>query len=243
MKIHKKTATFLVLILTILFGLIFWINGLFYPGDQLARTNLNSTSEVTVTTTSSYYAFMPTNKEVDSAFILYPGALVDADAYAPLMMELSSRGIPSFIAKMPLDMAILKSDVAAQIVACYPDIQNWYIGGHSLGGVMAANYALKNPDSFKGIAFLASYPNKDLSGTDFKALSLYGTNDTVLNMESYEQSKPLLPDKAFTEIVIDGGNHANFGNYGAQSGDSPATISAEEQQHITVSAILKMIED
>ncbi len=243
MKIHKKTATFLVLILTILFGLIFWINGLFYPGDQLARTNLNSTSEVTVTATSNYYAFMPANKKADSAFILYPGALVNADAYAPLMMELSSKGIPSFIAKMPLNMAILKSNAAHQIMAHYPNIQNWYIGGHSLGGVMAANYALNNPERFEGIAFLASYPNKDLSSHDFKVLSLYGSNDTVLNMASYEQSTSLLPDEAFTEIVIDGGNHAKFGNYGVQSGDSPATISAEEQQRITVDAILKMIEN
>lgn len=243
MKIHKKTATLLLFIFIILFGFIFWINGLFYPSDQVALNNLNSTSEVTVTTTSNYYAFIPTNKESNSAFILYPGALVDADAYAPLMMKLSSKGIPSFIAKMPLDMAILKSDAADQIIAHYPDIQNWYIGGHSLGGVMAANYAQKNPECFKGIAFLASYPNKDLSGYDLKALSLYGSNDTVLNMASYEQSKSLLPDKSFTEIVIDGGNHTNFGNYGPQSGDTPATISTQEQQSITANAILKMIEN
>lgn len=221
------------------------ISSRFYHGDKTARSALNSTETVNVIDQSSYFAFIPTEAETTSGFILYPGAFVDADAYAPLMSNLANQGIPSFIAKMPFDLAILKGNIADIIINDYPNITDWYIGGHSLGGVAAANYASEHPDLIKGIAFLASYPNTDLSGQDIKVVSIYGSNDTVLNTESYEEALTLLPSDPtrFKEVFISGGNHANFGSYGNQSGDTPATIPASQQQQITADAIVQMINE
>ena len=110
---------------------------------------------------------------------------------------------------------------------------------------MAASYTDENPDLIKGIAFLASYPNKDLADQTLKVVSLYGTNDGVLNMSAYKEARPLLPTASahYKELPIPGGNHAGFGNYGPQSGDNTATISAEMQQELTVDAIINLMNE
>lgn len=241
---HKKMLLFSILIVICLaFGLL--ISQKFYHADNTALASLESTSNFTVLETSDYYAFIPVAKATNSAFILYPGALVDAESYASLMAKLTEQGYTSFIAKMPLDMAILKKDAANKIIADYPAITDWYIGGHSLGGVMAASYADEHPDLIQGIAFLASYPNKDLTDQTLKVVSLYGTNDGVLNMSAYEEAKMLLPTDSvrYSEIPISGGNHAAFGNYGPQSGDGIAAISAAAQQEAAVNAIIQLMQN
>ena len=73
---------------------------------------------------------------------------------------------------------------------------------------------------------------------DAKVLSIVGSLDGVL--KSYEESKKYLPSN-FKEVVIDGGNHSGFANYGEQAGDNKATISQEEQQEITVEAIVGFV--
>lgn len=241
----RKKLIITALAAIIILGISYFISHLFYHADETMLIALDSRTDVQVTETSSYYAFTPTAADATTGFILYPGALVDADAYAPLMAQLTQAPVASFIAKMPFDLAIFKEDAAASIIEDYPTIQNWYIGGHSLGGVMAASYANQHPDLIKGVVFLASYPNKNLKDQDFKVLSLYGTNDQVLNMTSYTEAQSLLPTDAshFTEVIIPGGNHANFGNYGPQSGDGTATISQDEQQQITADTLISFMND
>ena len=114
------------------------------------------------------------------------------------------------------------------------EYENWFIGGHSLGGVVAAMNTEK--ENIKGLILLASYPTEK---PNCKTLSIYGSNDGVLNIEKYQDSTKNL--KQFIEIVIEGGNHAYFGNYGEQKGDNKATISRNEQQDITVKEIMKFI--
>lgn len=240
----RKKLSLTVLVLIIILAISYFISQLFYHADETLLIALDSRTDLQVTETSSYYAFASTTLETATGFILYPGALVDAEAYAPLMAKLAEAGYTSFIAKMPFNLAIFKGDAATSIIEDYPAIQNWYIGGHSLGGVMAASYVNKHPDFIKGIAFLASYPNKSLQDQDIKVISLYGTNDQVLNMTSYQEAQDLLPADAahFTEIIIPGGNHAGFGNYGPQSGDGSATISQDKQQSLTADAIINFMD-
>ena len=94
---------------------------------------------------------------------------------------------------------------------------------------MAARFAFQHQNQIQGVAFLASYPSDDLAASELKGLQTYGSNDTVLNMDALNGAKPLLPPGTI-EQVIEGGNHAQFGDYGPQPGDSPATISPEQQQ-------------
>ncbi|MBQ7345144.1 MAG: alpha/beta fold hydrolase [Oscillospiraceae bacterium] len=181
-----------------------------------------------------------TTKELTTGFIFYPGANVDHHAYAPLMSELSRQGILCVIVDMPLDHAFLDIDAADDILEDYPDIQHWYIGGHSLGGSMAAEYVADHTDRFEGLVLLASYSTKDLSDTDLKVATLYGDRDKILNMDNYEKNLKNLPE-GYIEDVIEGGNHANFGSYGEQDGDGPAGVSTYVQCKVTSEKILELM--
>ena len=173
-----------------------------------------------------------------AALIFYPGAKVEAEAYVPLMQKLAAAGMDACLVKMPLRLAILDIGAADRVMAAH-DYPHWFIGGHSLGGAMAAEYAAKCPDRLDGLILLAAYPAKPLSDR-LKVVTIYGSEDGVLNMKNLEKGRQYLPAGA-VEHVIQGGNHAGFGNYGPQSGDGVATISAEQQQEETVRIIMEAI--
>jgi pimeloyl-ACP methyl ester carboxylesterase len=156
---------------------------------------------------------------------------VDYRSYAPVAQRIAARGYLVALVKMPLSLAVFGVDRADGVIASYPGIRYWVIGGHSLGGSMAASYAKAHQVSIQGVAFWASYPPEgdDLSSTDLKGLSIYGSEDQVLDMENYRATLPLLPPGSIRQ-VIQGGNHAQFGDYGPQPGDGTATISAADQQ-------------
>ena len=174
--------------------------------------------------------------------IFYPGAKVEEYAYAPILSMLADNGICCVVVKMPFHLAVLRSDAAKQVVTEIPTIERWYIGGHSLGGAMAADYAatycsekMQGKD-FEGLILLAAYPTKEIY---MPVLSIYGSEDNVLNHEKYQST--LSYANSLTEYVIEGGNHAYFGNYGEQKGDGKATITKEEQWQETVDVILDFL--
>jgi hypothetical protein len=192
-------------------------------------------------TDRGWYVFEPTG-EVSAGFVFYPGGLVDPAAYAPFMQQLSENGVLAVIAPMPLDLAVFGIGSADDVIAAYPDIDTWVLGGHSLGGAMAAEYVKGDPGEIDGVVFLASYPAEStaLSGLPVSVLSLYGTEAGVTG-DVVEASLQRLPDDT-SLITIEGGNHAQFGHYGPQDGDGVATMSRDEQQQITVDAILELID-
>ena len=176
----------------------------------------------------------------ETALIFYPGAKVEYTAYLPLLSELADQGIDCFLIKMPCNLAIFGQNKAKKIMDSY-EYDHWYLSGHSLGGAMAASYASGHLESLNGLVLLAAYPTKSLKSDSFSVLSLYGSEDGVLNMEKVEEGKAYMPVD-YAEVCIEGGNHAQFGNYGEQKGDHAAGISREEQQVQTVEAILNMME-
>ncbi len=175
-----------------------------------------------------------------AGFIFYPGGKVEHRSYIPLMQELQERGVLCIIVKMPFNLAVFDINAADGIIEEYPGIDNWYIGGHSLGGSMAASYLGDHRDEFKGLVLLGSYSTENLSDTDLRVLSVFGSEDNVMNKESYAEYKANLPE-GFTEIEIPGGCHAYFGMYGTQEGDGTPTITNEEQIHITAKYIFELI--
>ena len=157
------------------------------------------------------------------------------------MAELAENGVLCVLAGMPFHLAVLDINAADGIQEQYPEIEKWYIGGHSLGGSMAASYLAKNAEDYEGLVLLGSYSTADLSQTDLDVLSIYGSEDEVMNREKYDENKSNLPDD-YTEIIIDGGCHAYFGMYGKQDGDGTPAITNEEQIRLTVENIVKMME-
>lgn len=228
-----------VLILVIGIAIIGYLCDAYEP-HQSAIEALQSTHDVIVTEGEEYIRFEPKENKHQAGLIFYPGGKVEEEAYALLMRSLAEKGISVYLVRMPFNLAVFDSDAAEKVISDQEEINNWYLSGHSLGGVMAASFAEKNPEQLEGMIFLASYPAGDFSAADLDTLSIYGTNDEVLNTEAYFEAFESLPK--VKEEVIEGGNHAQFGNYGPQEGDGTATISVEEQQKNTVNGIIEFIE-
>lgn len=210
------------------------------PPTLDALTSLESDDLVRVET-EPWIVFTPQNQDPTAGFIFYPGGLVEAEAYAPIVREIAENGYLAVITPMPLNLAVLDSNAAADVIAAYPEIEVWVIGGHSLGGSMAASFADQN-SSIAGLALWASYPaeSNDLSDQSIAVTSIYGTLDGVATPEKVLAAKPLLPPNT-TWVPIEGGNHAQFGSYGPQDGDNPATISQEEQQIQVIQATVALL--
>jgi pimeloyl-ACP methyl ester carboxylesterase len=174
--------------------------------------------------------------------VFYPGGKVAPLSYAPLARSLAEAGYLVIIPAMPLNLAVFAPNEALEVIAVFPQVSRWVVGGHSLGGAMAAAFADSHPQA-AGLLLVASYPaeSNDLSGrTDLLVTSIYGSLDGVATPETILASVPLLPPDAIF-VRIEGGNHAQFGWYGEQSGDNPASISRSEQEAALVAAALTLL--
>lgn len=244
MEKNKKTARFLplwiVLGFVLLLGVtVYWYLSDYYHAEPSALSVIEQPAEgITVEKTADRIAFIP--ESYDTGMIFYPGAKVEFSAYAPIMERLSENGVLCVIVHMPGNMAVMDSNAADRVMNSFPKVSTWYIGGHSLGGAMAAGYALSHSDQLKGLVLLGAYSTNDLHDTDLRVLSVYGSEDQVLNHENYRKYRQNLPDNA-VEQIIEGGCHAYFGNYGEQAGDGVPAIAREKQQEITVNLMIQMI--
>ena len=210
----------------------------YYHAGPAAEDAPVSDRFVTVTEQDGNWVFVP--ESPTAGLIFYPGGKVENTAYAPLLHDLAEDGILCVLVKMPCNPAVLNRNAADGIPEWFPEVTDWYIGGHSLGGAMAASYAAKHTDELDGLALLAAYSTADLTDSGLRFYAAYGREDGVLNREKYEADRINLPQDT-TETVIDGGCHAGFGSYGAQKGDGAPVISAEEQQQQTAEALAAWI--
>ena len=227
---------FITLVLT---GFFIYVSTYYRALDKV-ENYLKTTDTVIVKEYKNYYTFEGTN--VKKGLIFYPGGLVESKSYAPLLYELASNGYLCILLEMPFNLAVFDINAADGIKDEYSYIDEWYIGGHSLGGSMAASYLKKNQDDYDGLILFASYSTVDFSDSNLRVISVYGEFDEVLNMENYEKSKSNLPSD-FVEIVIEGGCHAYFGTYGNQKGDGEPQITNEIQIERTVEVLLLFLKD
>lgn len=228
-----------VLIISIL--MFFVYVSFYYKANDLALESLKTNVVVEVKENEDIL-FKPLANAKNVGFIFYPGAKVEASAYAPMAKEIASNGYTVVIAKMKFNLAILSPNKADNIIKENKDINKWVIGGHSLGGVMAADYSIKN-ENIKGLVFLASYPKsgENFGKRDIKVLSLWGSNDKVADLNKVKNAKDVMPS-ASEFIEIKGGNHGGFGDYGHQKGDGEASITNKEQMSYTAKTIIKFID-
>ena len=230
-----------VLLLTILLGVCAFYVSDYYRADTDAIEAFASMGEVTVRSPEKgMIVFEPENPV--AGLVFYPGGKVEYTAYQPLLAACAEQGILCILLEMPFNLAVLDVNAADGICEMFPHVERWYIGGHSLGGSMATSYLAKHVDVYDGLILLGSYATEDLSAFDLEVLSIYGSEDKVMNLEKYNANKVNLPEK-FTEVLIDGGCHAYFGMYGAQDGDGVPTISNENQIRMTADQIAAMIKN
>ena len=191
-----------------------------------------------------WLSFEPTEATVSSGFIFYPGGRVAPEAYAPLARALAEKGVLAVIVPMPLNLAVLNPDAAAAVIAAYPQVSAWVIGGHSLGGAMAARFAYTHPDAVTGLVLLAAYPEShiDLRERRLAVATVYGDRDGLATLPEIEASFLRLPEAA-RKILIAGANHAQFGWYGPQAGDLSPRISRREQQEQALNALMSLMRE
>lgn len=166
-------------------------------------------------------------KETGNGFIFYPGGKVEETAYLPLLERLREGGVTVVLVKVPLRLAVFDVKAADKVYDAVPGVSRWYLGGHSLGGAMASSYVKGNEDKLSGLILLGAYPVND---SPISTLCIYGSEDIMLDKTKLEGVANVLR--------LEGGNHAQFGNYGVQEGDGTATMSREEQQTIAADAML-----
>ena len=189
----------------------------YYHADESVKGYLQNSESVKVSENDTAWFF--DGEGSDKALIFYPGGKVEESAYAPILHKLAEKGVDCFLVKMPFRMAIFGVNKADDIIAAY-DYDEFYIGGHSLGGTMAASYAAGHSHDLRGVIMFAAYSTDELDDS-LKYFSIYGSCDEVMSRNSYEKYKSNWP-KGAMELVIDGGNHSQFGNYGFQKGDGEA---------------------
>lgn len=210
----------------------------YYHADAAAEEALVSDGNVSVERTGYGWYFDGPGEE--SALVFYPGGKVEETAYAPLLHELAAEGMDGCLVKVPFRLAFLGIGKADEAMALHK-YARWYVGGHSLGGVAAAFYAAEHGGALDGIVLLGAYSTKKLSD-DLSALSIRGSEDRVLDLKAYQEN--LGNDPADTnEVVIEGGNHAQFGSYGIQKGDGTALITPVEQRLETARAIIAWLKN
>lgn len=242
---RKWTRIFLALIglILVLFGVGFVVWGE-TPAQPMPEALAAIMSDAQVTVTSGHWlVFKPAASQPTTGLIIYPGGRVDYRAYTPDAHQIAAQGYLVVIVQMPLNLAVIDFNAAQNVQAAYPQIHHWAIGGHSLGGSMAATFAKTHPGAVQGLALWAAYPaaSDDLSRSGLRVVSIFGSQDGLATGEKIDASRPLLPADT-TWIKILGGNHAQFGWYGDQAGDNSASISRSDQQTQVVAATLRMLE-
>jgi dienelactone hydrolase len=208
-----------------------------------AAAAMQSTDAVAVSEANGHVEFTPTAAPPTTGFIFYPGGKVEPAAYARSAQAIAAAGYLVAIVPMPLNLAVLNANGADAVIENHPEIEHWVIGGHSLGGAMAGQYADQHPDAVDGVAFWAAFPNGDLSDQpDLATLSVYGTLDGGAERFTSEETRATLPaDTMF--MTVEGGNHEQMGDYTGQPNDPPATISRDEQQAQVQAATIALLEE
>lgn len=213
-----------------------------YPPSDLAVQAMQSDAAVTVTDQDGIIQFEPVSTSKQPSVLFYPGAFVDPESYSPWARQLAEAGYRTYIVRMPLDLAVMGMNKADQVIESHPD-ETFVLGGHSLGGAMAARYAAEHADQLAGVFFMGAYADDkgSLAATDLKALQLTGSLDGVLSWDTWEQDKKNMPQET-TYVSIEGGNHAQFGSYGNQRGDLEAAISETDQHNQIAEAMITWLQ-
>lgn len=224
----KRLLLGTLLLLVLLTSGFFWYVSDYYRAEDLAVSVLSQGDNIVQ---QDNLTILSPSTPSDTALIFYPGAKVEAIAYLPLLDQIRRTGVTCILVDMPFRMAIFDSDAAQDVMEQFPDVEHWYLAGHSMGGAMASQFASQHPQQVDGLILLGAY--------------LYGDYPVEQTLTVYGSLNQSVEDKLdYTENVVEiqGGNHAQFGNYGPQKGDPPATISSQEQQSQTVTAIQDFLE-
>jgi pimeloyl-ACP methyl ester carboxylesterase len=172
---------------------------------------------------SAAIVMSPASGATGDGLVFYPGAKVDPWAYAAKLSGLVEQGTTVVIVKPWLNLAFFDLRPVPTFTDLAPDVEDWAVGGHSLGGVKACQLA----SEVGRLVLFASYCSTDISATSIPVLSLAGSEDGLSTPQKIADNRHLLPADADL-IEIEGASHSSFGDYGLQPGDGTPTISDDD---------------
>ncbi len=241
-----------------------------FQAHGVPRGTLANSSTVTVRELPDRIAFVPTTDTAGAGLVFFPGGMVQPRAYAPLARAVAEAGYPAVIVRLPFlgrhaptdgyrseaierargimtDGDVLEDGEEPGSGRAGPpdgERRRWVVAGHSFGGALAAEFARAHPERTSGLVLIGTtHPRDfDLSGAEFPVVKILGSRDGVAPQSRSRENDRLLPSSTRI-LVIDGGNHAQFGYYGPQLMDHRATISRQEQERRTVDVIVRMLRD
>ncbi len=238
MKILRWLLSAVILILLLgAIGLVGWAT---VSAQEATERAVAVLQENDIQREDGHLLFRP-DSPTDKGLIYYPGGLVDPEAYAVTAQGIADAGYLVVIPKMPLNLAFTGINRADAIRASYPEIESWVIGGHSLGGAMAAEYAKNNVDALDGLILFASYPANYEDFIDFPRpiLTISGSRDPgAPQQEAFYEAIAGSAER----FIIEGGNHRQYADYSFQKDDGIATISAAEQQDQIIAATVQFLD-
>jgi hypothetical protein len=235
--------------LALVVGAVGWLAAIVYlrpySAQEPALAAMQSDASVQVRESATRIVLEPVGASAPTAVLFQPGALVEARAYAAVLRPMVEAGHRVVIVKQPLGIAFLAMGALDAAREALPDATGWVVGGHSLGGTVAAMQVDGADDDVtapaRGLLLYASYPASDMSESLRAAvLSISGTNDGLATPADIEASRADLPADAQFE-AIDGAVHAFFGDYGPQAGDGEPTISHDEARTLIGNASVRFL--
>ena len=232
---------FLGLLGLLVLGFLIWANVGVMQAEQGPRDAVRPDPATTVVEYPEAVMMSPTDTTPTRGLVFIPGAKVTAESYlSNLSGIVEQEGITVVITKPTLNLAFFDLRPLTTFTDLAPGVGQWWVGGHSLGGVKACQFA-EDP-AVEGLILFGSYCANNLSGTDLPVLSLGGSDDGLSTPAKIKDASVRLPADT-TFIQIEGANHARFGDYGVQSGDGTATISGDEMRGILTTDITAFLEE
>ena len=216
-----------VVLLLVVIGLV-WAHSVM-AGDREAALEVWRNDAIEITSTDAAIVMEPSDNASATGLVFVPGAKVDPYAYMYKLSGIVEDGVTVVITKPTLNLAIADLRPLDAFTSAAPGVERWFVGGHSLGGVKACQYAEGGDTA--GVVLFGSYCSSDLSGSGLPVLSFVGENDGLSTPEKVEGAAGNLPDDAVT-IDIPGANHADFGDYGVQPGDGESTADDSDVRQL-----------
>ena len=203
-----------------------------------ALAALESDAEVTVSREGDWTVFRPANSSPTTGLIFYPGGECDERGYAQTLRDIAAEGYLTILVPMPFQLAVFAPDRATGVIEAHPEIQTWVIGGHSLGGTMAARYTHHHPENIAGLLMWDAYPADDMSSDGVTTRLVHRSADGTSTPPDYVPHLPKFPPQ--TEFVpLKGGSHLNFGNFVAgriYRNEPPPALPGDQQRDMTAQA-------
>jgi hypothetical protein len=212
------------------------------PPEAAPVAAARADSAITLTESADGVVLAPRSSN-GTGFVFIAGARVDPAAYADKLRGLADAGVTVVIARPTLNFAIFELRPLSVFEGLAPDsgVTQWYVGGHSLGGVRACQYAADAPPgAVAGVILFGSYCAADLSQSTLPVLTLSATRDGLSTPATIAAASHLLPRDAQL-VHLPGADHAQFGDYGPQPGDLPATASDAQAKREITKAVLAFL--